>query len=164
MTAATGADALPSIPLALGRLESPCSSEVCSQCCHDVEMLLTDSDVRRISAALAVRQPAGSAPTDWHFRADDGFLQLRTRDGPPARGSPGGRPCVLLGDDGRCTVWDVRPEGCRLYPAIWDEGLREAVLDEDYCPHTDGFRLPRSLHDATRRLAARLHAERDARR
>lgn len=119
-------------------------------------MLLTESDVRRITEVMADREP----PLAWHFQADDGYLQLRTRDGPPARGSPGGRPCVFLGEDGLCTIWDARPEGCRLYPAVWDESTRRAELDADYCPHTDGFRLPRAMDDATRRLADRLSAER----
>lgn len=143
---------LPVLP-AVG--QSPCEANGCSQCCHDIEMLLTDADLVRLTAA----RPA----TDFWFQADDGFLQLRTRDGPPAKGSPGGKPCVFLGDDGRCTVWADRPEGCRLYPAIWDDGVRAAILDTDYCPHTDGFRLPRSMDDATRRLADRLMSERDAR-
>lgn len=121
-------------------------------------MVVTQADVERLGPA-ATR--LGIA--DWHFLAPDGFLQLRTREGPPARGSPGGRPCVFLGDDGLCRVWEARPEGCRLYPAVWDEGLRKAAFDDDYCPHTDGFRMPQAVHDATRRLVQRLHAERDRR-
>lgn len=140
---------LPAIPLA-GPV-SPCESEPCSQCCHDIEMILTDDDMRRLRAA--------TGRSDLWFQAEDGFMQLRTRDGPPARGSPGGRPCVLLGDDGLCTVWADRPEGCRLYPAVWDDAARSASLDADYCPHTDGFRLAPAVGDAAKRLVARLEAE-----
>ncbi len=131
-------------------------------------MVVTNDDVQRIRARVA----AGTAgvpsarPTvddDWLFLADDGYLQLKTRDGPPAKGSPGGKPCVFLGDDGRCTVWEARPEGCRLYPAIWGEFEERAILDEDYCPHTDGFALPRAMDDAARRLTDRLKRERQAR-
>ncbi|MGB0652438.1 MAG: YkgJ family cysteine cluster protein [Thermoplasmatota archaeon] len=135
---------------------SPCERHGCSACCHDIEMLLTEADLARLREA---RPELGDS---FWFQADDGYLQLRTRDGPPARGGDG-RPCIFLGADGRCTVYDGRPEGCRSFPAIWDEGLREAVLDEDYCPHTDEFTLPRAAGDATRRLVARLHDERDAR-
>ncbi len=146
---------LPSLPLARGRDAPPCETEPCSQCCHDIEMLLTEADLKRLRAV----RPSD----DFWEEADDGYLQLLTRDGPPARGSPGGRPCIFLGSDGRCTVWADRPEGCRLYPAVWDDGLRAAVLDADYCPHTDGFDLPPAMNDATRRLAARLERERAAR-
>lgn len=143
---------LPSIPLA-GR-DSPCLARGCSVCCHDTEMLLTEADVLR----LAVARPG----LDFAFVADDGFLQLRTRDAPPAPGMAG-KPCVFLDGAGRCSVWDDRPEGCRLYPGVWDGDALRAHLDADHCPHTDGFLLPRSTQDAVARLAARLQAELAAR-
>lgn len=142
---------LPSIPV---KQDVPCITKQCSACCHDVEMLLTNDDLARLSAA----RPAVA----FWFQADDGYLQLRTRDGPAAVGGQG-RPCVFLADDGRCTVHEVRPEGCRLYPAMWVDEARRAELDSDYCPHTDGFVLSTAVQDAARRLAQRLHAERDAR-
>ena len=139
----------------------------CSACCHDVEMLLTEADLERIRAEHPDR--------DFFFRAEDGFLQLRTRNGLPASGAwggdgtgppPGGespRPCIFLEASGACGIHAIRPEGCRLYPAVWDEGLRAAALDADYCPHTDGFLLPKSTEDAVRRLADRLESERQKR-
>ncbi len=149
---------LPSIPF-VGAVD-PCSRHGCSACCHDIEMILTEADLARLRAARP--------DDDFWFEADDGFLQLRTRDAPPARGShaaPGAtpRPCIFLDPAGRCSVWADRPEGCRLYPAAWDEGLRQAALDADYCPHTEDFRLPRAVGDAVRRLGDRLEAERRAR-
>ncbi len=136
------------------RGRSPCLAKGCSACCHDNEMLLTESDVARIRAA----RPG----VDFFFQNADGFLQLRTKDAPPAM--PGaGRPCVFLAADGRCTVHDVRPEGCRLYPAVWDAEAERAILDGEYCPHTDGFSLPSATRDAVRRLAGRLMSERDRR-
>jgi len=139
----------------------------CSACCHDIEMLLTASDLARIQAA----RPG----MDFFFRADDGYLQLRTRDPPAAQGAWGGkdpdpatvttqpRPCIFLDPSGACSIHDIRPEGCRLYPAVWDEGLRDAELDDMYCAHTDGFALPRATRDAVGRLAKRLQAEQQAR-
>ncbi|HUR25585.1 MAG TPA: YkgJ family cysteine cluster protein [Candidatus Thermoplasmatota archaeon] len=140
--------ALPQIPV---KTTVPCIERQCSLCCHDIEMLLTDDDLRRLSRA----RPG----EDFWFKADDGYLQLKTRDGPPARGGAG-RPCWFLRDDGLCGVHDMRPEGCRLYPAVWADDLRAAELDADYCPHTDGFLLPPRTGDAVRRLADRLQAER----
>lgn len=140
--------ALPQIPV---KGAVPCIEFQCSLCCHDIEMLLTDDDLRRLAKA----RPG----EDFWFQADDGYLQLKTRDGPPARGGAG-RPCHFLGADGLCSVHEVRPEGCRLYPAVWAEDLRAAELDEDYCPHTDGFLLPPRTADAVKRLADRLQAER----
>ncbi len=148
--------ALPVLPSIATKGPSPCETQACSACCHDIEMILTEADLARLRAA---RPDLGDS---FWFEADDGYLQLRTRDGPPAAGGEG-RPCVFLGADGRCGVYEARPEGCRLYPATWDEGLREAILDEDYCPHTDGFRIPTAAGDALRRLADRLESERRAR-
>lgn len=133
----------------------PCLERGCSACCHDTEMLLTEDDVRRIAAA----RPG----VDFHFLAGDGYLQLRTRDGPPSRGGTG-RPCVFLDPEGRCSIHADRPEGCRLYPAMWADDLRRAELDTAGCPHTDGFVLSPQAADATRRLAGRLHREAAARR
>lgn len=145
------ADRLPAIPV---RGAVPCLERGCSACCHDTEMLLTEDDVVRISAARP-----GVA---FHAQAADGYLQLLTRDGPPAPGGKG-RPCVFLAGDGRCSIHALRPEGCRLYPALWSDDDGRAQLDAAHCPHTDGFVLAPATADAVRRLAARLHAERDAR-
>lgn len=142
---------LPEIPV---KRDMPCVTQQCSACCHDIEMLLTNDDLARLQA----EKPG----VDFWFQADDGYLQLRTRDGPAARGGAG-RPCVFLANDGSCTVHAVRPEGCRLYPAMWVDEARRTELDADYCPHTDGFALPTATQDAARRLAGRLHAERDRR-
>ena len=145
---------LPRLPQIQAKGEVPCLRFACSACCHDIEMLLTEDDLARLRAA----RPG----LDFHFQAEDGYLQLRTRDGPAARGGSG-RPCVFLDPDGRCSVHDARPEGCRIYPAMWVEEARKAELDDVYCPHTEHFLLAPAVGDAARRLAGRLHAERDAR-
>lgn len=129
--------ALPDLPVLPG---DPCLANACSACCHDTEMLLTEADVARLSALR---------PGPFWFRADDGYMQLRTRDAP-------GAPCWFL-EGGRCSVWADRPEGCRAYPAVWDG--RRTLLDARHCPHTGDFALRGSL----RGLAGRLESERVAR-
>jgi Fe-S-cluster containining protein len=145
---------LPSLPTIPAKGTIPCQAYGCSACCHDNEMLLTEADVKRIRAARP--------ETDFFFRADDGFLQLRTRDGPASKGGVG-RPCVFLDPQGRCSIHPIRPEGCRLYPAVWADDLRQAELDSEYCPHTDGFVLTPLVADSMKRLADKLKAERQAR-
>ncbi len=155
-----GLPALPQIPTKGG---NPCMDHGCSACCHDVEMLLTNADLARIQQA----RPG----EDFYFQADDGYLQLRTKDAPPAAGWQGGpdlpipselrpQPCHFLNADGACSIHAIRPEGCRLYPAVWDDALRGAELDTDYCPHADGFALPQATVDAVQRLADKLESER----
>jgi Fe-S-cluster containining protein len=137
-----------SLPVIPYRSENVCLARGCSACCRGTEMLLTEADVERLSAA----RPGA----DFHFRAPDGYLQLKTRPEDTD-------PCVFLTLDGRCSVHDVRPEGCRLYPGVWDEELRRTHLDDEHCPHTDGFNFPRVASDAVVRLARRLRQERDQR-
>ncbi len=117
-------------------------------------MLLTNDDVLRLRAA----RPG----LDFQFRTEDGYVQLRTRDGPAAPGMKG-KPCIFLDPVGRCSVHAERPEGCRLFPAVWDDEAQKVILDAQYCPHTTEFLVPSATADAVRRLAGRLHAERDAR-
>lgn len=102
-------------------------------------MLLTNADAKRLPAE--------------GYETLDGYLQLRTQDAPS-------KPCYFL-QDGLCSVYNVRPEGCRLYPAVTDG--ETVFLDAEHCPHTTEFPLPRATQDAVLRLAARLETERDAR-
>lgn len=99
-------------------------------------MLLTNADAERL-------------PSEGYEQVD-GYVQLRTQDAP-------GNPCFFL-ENGRCSVYDDRPEGCRLYPAVTDG--ETVFLDAEHCPHTAEFPLPRATQDAVLRLAARLEQER----
>lgn len=99
-------------------------------------MLLTNDDAARLAS-------------EGYFETD-GYLQLRTQD---AEGSP----CFFL-RDGLCSVYESRPEGCRLYPAVTDG--EKVFLDNEHCPHTTEFKLPRATQDAVLRLGTKLEAER----
>jgi len=66
------------------------------------------------------------------------------------------KACVFLatGSDlvtapGICTVYDVRPLGCRTYPVILDE--KDLAILDDLCPHTSEFDEP-TEDDALRLL------------
>lgn len=118
---------------------SPCLARGCSACCHDTQMPLTEADVARLEALGHRREEFTRPSTDGR-----GWPQLRTREA-DAEGAP--RPCFFL-RDGRCSVYEHRPEGCRVYPFVLTEDGKLA-RDED-CPHRDEF-----PHDpsARRRLA-----------
>lgn len=145
---------LPRLPQIAPKGALPCETFRCSACCHGTEMLLTEGDVTRI----ALEHP----DLDFVFSTDDGFLQLRTRPDPPLPGFTGA-PCLFLDGVGRCSIHAIRPEGCRLYPAVWDADHDQVLLDGDYCPHPDDFALTPQTRDAVRRLAHRLVQERDHR-
>jgi Fe-S-cluster containining protein len=59
----------------------------------------------------------------------DGWLQLKNYNG----------RCVF-NDGNQCSIYENRPEGCKLYPIIYDEDKNCTILDED-CPHRDEFKI-----------------------
>jgi Fe-S-cluster containining protein len=83
-------------------------------------MPLSDEDIRRI-VALGHQQVM--------FTVERGEIKhLRNRRG----------KCIFLGDG--CTIYQDRPEGCRLYPVVYESVENRAVLDEG-CPHRKEFRV-----------------------
>ena len=99
----------------------PCTIHSCVKCCIETRMPLTRFDVERIS-----RQG---------YRLKDFVVkrrrerQLKNRNG----------RCVFLGDDG-CIIYSFRPEGCRLYPLIYNENNGKGVI-HDFCPYGQEFKV-----------------------
>ena len=81
-------------------------------------MTLTEADVERLR---------GAGHRDFARVNGDGDLELVNREG----------RCVFL-EDGRCRAYEVRPEGCRLYPLVLDLGDGRVVRDL-FCPYRDEF-------------------------
>jgi Fe-S-cluster containining protein len=80
------------------------------------------------------------------------WLQLRNYDG----------RCVF-NDGKRCLIYKNRPEGCRLYPIIYDEDKKCAALDED-CPHRDEFKISERDSRIEASLVTKLKDERRQRK
>jgi Fe-S-cluster containining protein len=74
----------------------------CANCCKTLDIRLTREDVQRIAGHLAMTADA--------FTAN----YLKTVDGDQFEIVV--KPCPFLGADDRCTIYEVRPEGCRGYP------------------------------------------------
>ena len=83
-------------------------------------MPLTERDIKRIEKLGYAR--------DYFVRYVDGVPTLKTRED----GS-----CVFL-ENGRCSIYKYRPEGCRLYPLVWVRGSGRATLDT-HCPYRYEF-------------------------
>jgi Fe-S-cluster containining protein len=47
--------------------------------------------------------------------------------------------CFFLNAKGTCSIYDLRPEGCRYYPVVWDLDYQKAIV-HDFCPHHEEFR------------------------
>jgi dCTP deaminase len=115
-------------------LDAPCLREGCHECCVDTGMPLTEEDVDRL-AGLDHRRDAFSRV------GEDGFTFLNNVDG----------RCYFLDPAGKCSEYQSRPEGCRLYPLILSEEMSDFLLDP-LCPHRDGV----SANEAHRRVLLQL--------
>ena len=107
-------------------LKNVCKTHSCVSCCYHTEMLLLREDIDRI-AGLGFDEQFFSISTP------DGFIALKN--------SRMGR-CVFH-DGTKCTIYENRPKGCKLYPIIFDEDTMLAVRDE-LCPYRSEFALSHS--------------------
>ncbi len=89
----------------------------CGKCCQKTEMMLCEQDVQRL-------EKAGYSRASFSYRDREGFARLRNRRG----------HCVFYLNH-RCSIYKVRPTGCRVYPLMLSEG-DGVVADEEICPCT----------------------------
>lgn len=81
-------------------------------------MTLTEADVSLLESA---------GHSDFVRLNSRGDLELKSRSG----------RCVFLTEEG-CGVYELRPEGCRLFPLILDIQSNRVIRDE-CCPHWRDF-------------------------
>jgi Fe-S-cluster containining protein len=111
----------------------------CIRCCLNTEMPLTVSDIARIKDL--------GFSEDFFMDKRNGDRQLKNLSG----------RCVFHNGQ-RCTIYTHRPEGCQLYPVIFNEDIGEAVLDS-YCPHHERFQLTPSASREVIQLVRKLDME-----
>ena len=74
----------------------------CANCCKTTGPLFTDKDIQRISKYLKIKP---SEFVERYLRIDeDNDYVLQSV------------PCVFLGEDNYCLIYEVRPKACREYP------------------------------------------------
>ena len=105
-------------------------------------MLLLDEDVERI-IGLGYEEKFFVAK-----ESNEGFKVLKN--------SRADR-CVFH-DGTRCTIYENRPKGCKLYPIIFDENLGLAVRDK-LCPYRDEFLLTAQTKDELEQVYLKLIEE-----
>ncbi len=82
-------------------------------------MLLSNSDIERLKAI-------GYEKEKFLHIDSNGFAQLRNHKG----------YCVFFDViQCKCTVYQHRPQGCRIYPVIYSED--EGITVDDLCPEKD---------------------------
>ena len=121
-------DGGPVLPVRLGPDDMFCFSchrgiSCWNSCCHGADVMLTPYDILRLSHGLDIR-PAEfldryAYRTEWE-RAGLPVAKLKMADN-------GAGPCVFLGGEEGCTVYDDRPVTCRYYPL----GLGTIKLKDD---------------------------------
>ena len=104
-----------------------CQEQKCHHCCKETEMLILKTDAIRISKV------AGIPISEFSFLTEDNQRMLKNKR------SKDQKICFFLDEDGLCSIYENRPEGCSYYPIIWDLTNHQAVSD-DYCPHHKQFR------------------------
>ncbi len=75
----------------------------CANCCKTSDVSVTAEDIARIAGHLGMTVEDFIAT---HLKTDEekGAYTVRRK------------PCSFLGEDDRCTIYDVRPTVCRQYP------------------------------------------------
>ena len=74
----------------------------CANCCKTTGPLFTDKDVSRITKHLRIKP---SEFTEKYLRIDEdrGYVLQSV-------------PCIFLGEDNYCSIYDVCPKACREFP------------------------------------------------
>jgi Fe-S-cluster containining protein len=118
---------------------SPCLRHECVACCLETEMPLTEADVERI-------EKLGFERDEFTLKVG-GETRLRNRRG----------RCFFL-EEGVCRVYASRPDGCRIYPLIYDVDAHRFIFDS-VCPHTAEFKTTKEDKDHLRHLIRKLDRE-----
>ncbi|MEZ0393781.1 MAG: YkgJ family cysteine cluster protein [Desulfurococcaceae archaeon] len=117
----------------------------CARCCFNTEMPLSRSDIERISGAL------GLSPEQFAERRGRIYV-LRNVEG----------HCVFLNPSTReCSIYPIRPKGCRAYPLVLVPGRGFSI--DPLCPLRRDFeRRAKDLEEARALLESLLdELERD---
>jgi uncharacterized protein len=74
----------------------------CANCCKTTSPIFTDRDIERIAKLLRIR-PAELVARHLHLDAEQHYV-LNVA------------PCVFLGADNYCSIYEARPRACAEYP------------------------------------------------
>lgn len=74
----------------------------CANCCKTTGPLFTEKDILRIAKYLS-QKPQEFTDQYLHIDEDRDWVLQQL-------------PCIFLGEDNRCSIYDVRPKACREFP------------------------------------------------
>lgn len=125
------------------KMNNICLDKKCIICCKETKMLLSEKDINRIKKL--------GYQYDFFVDTYDRWLQLKNKEG----------LCVFHNGI-KCSIYKDRPEGCQLYPVIYDKDNKCAILDEE-CPHRTKFLINNSLRKKLYNLVLRVEKEKTKR-
>lgn len=120
--------------------------ENCGECCLRTEMLLSISDIKRITK----RYPNKLEKKDFAIKNQYGFFQLKNID----------EHCYFFEVQSKdCKIYKFRPKGCKFYPLIFDFQNNNCTYDDD-CPRPHLFYQNRiKLKRVCQKLSSFLEVE-----
>ena len=109
--------------------------EDCGICCRETEMILSARDIARIKN----KYPKSLRRINFVKKTADGLFQIKNKNG----------NCVFFDPTTKlCKIYEVRPEGCRFYPLIYNADTKLCVFDQD-CPRPESFYPNNDFHMKT---------------
>ena len=121
-------------------MKSCCIENKCIKCCQQTRMPLSNQDIKRIKKL--------GFNTKFFVNSRNGWLQLKNKDGR-----------CFFHSGMICMIYKDRPEGCKLYPIIYDKDGSIAIFDKD-CPYKDSFKISKRTTEKLYTLVSRLEYER----
>ncbi len=113
-----------------------CLRRGCVLCCIETEMPLTDEDLKRI-------EKLGFKRADFAVNVE-GETRLRNVS----------KRCFFLENE-KCTIYENRPEGCRIYPLVYDADSYKFIFDP-VCPHAVEYKVTKEDKDRLKRLIRKI--------
>ena len=99
--------------------------EDCGNCCIETEMILSDQDIE----VIVNNHKITLKKTDFVQKTEDNFYQLKNING----------HCFFFDVEIKlCKIYEIRPQGCRFYPLIYDSDKNSCVFDIE-CPKPELF-------------------------
>jgi Fe-S-cluster containining protein len=125
-------------------MSNPCLKTKCIQCCIETNMILSYRDIENIQKMGYDRE--------FFISESKGWLQLKNNNG----------RCVFHNGK-RCTIYYHKPEGCTLYPVVYNKDNNCAILDNE-CPQKHCFSLSNTKSQQLNFLISLLEKERTERK
>ena len=126
--------------MTLPELRLPCREKQCVKCCIATQMPLSERDIERLERLGYRREEfATRVEGEWRLRNINGR-------------------CYFLDPERGCRVYQQRPLGCRLYPAVCVEG--EGIAVDAYCPlYLTALKILADNEELVKRIARAISEE-----